>query len=283
MTRPSSNQSLAARFAWDLAAAIGRHDLASRAAAITFYAFFSLFPFILLTIYLASMVVPTYRVEQVLTDILGPYFPEMEDAQRFIHDHVSSLAVVGEKIGLFSVLTLMWSAMSGFLAVQQAMDAIWERQQRSFFARQVVSFLMVMVLLLVILCTVVGMALAPALEYMSFVQSGPLSWLTWLQGWSRTLFPLSLFVSFAICYRYLPARRTPWNCVLPGAMTATLLLDLGRNIFVWYASHLVRYQMIYGGLAAVMLLVFWMYIGGIVLLFGAEIAAALERASSDSP
>ncbi len=281
MTKPDSNESLVMRFTWDLAAAIGRHDIASRAAAITFYAFFSLFPFLLLTIFLASMVVPTYRVEQVLTSILGPYFPDLQDAQKFIHDHVSTLAEVGQKVGLFSALTLAWSAMSGFLAVQQAMDVIWE-QQRSFVARRVVSFLMVMVLLLAILCTVVGMAVAPALEYIAFIQSGPLSWLTWLQGWSRTLFPLSLFVSFSVFYRYLPARRTPWNCVLPGAMTATLLLDLGRSIFVWYASHLVRYQMIYGGLAAVMLLVFWMYIGSIVLLFGAEIAAALDRASPES-
>lgn len=173
-------------------------------------------------------------------------------------------------------MTLTWSAMSGFLAVQQAMDVIWEREQRSFIARRIISFFMVMVLLVIMLFSALVTTVYPWLE--QHVQpTAWWTWFTWLQGWSKVLFPASLLISFLIFYRYLPSRRAAWPFVVPGAFAATLLLDLGRKLFVWYANHLVRYQMIYGTLTAVMLLLLWIYVGSIVMLFGAEVSAAFER------
>jgi membrane protein len=277
MWGPGSKPHTVGRYLWSLIAAVIRHDIMSLAAVITFYAFFSLFPFLLLVIYTASTIVPQLNVQNAdmqreLMKLISPFVPALQ-AEKVIQQHISDLAFVGRQIGLFSALTLTWSAMSGFLAVQQAMDVIWEREQRSFIARRIISFFMVMVLLVIMLFSALVTTLYPWLVH----HAQPMAWLTWLQGWSKVLFPLSLLVSFLIFYRYLPSRRVAWPYVVPGALTATLLLDLGRKLFVWYANHLVRYQMVYGTLTAVMLLLLWIYVGSIVMLFGAEVSAAFER------
>ncbi|CAM3710642.1 YihY/virulence factor BrkB family protein [Alicyclobacillus pomorum] len=280
MWRPGSKPHAVGRYVWSLVAAVVRHDIMSLAAVITFYAFFSLFPFLLLVIYTASTIVPqldvqNVDVQRVLMHLIGPFVPALQ-AEKVIQQNISNLAVVGRQIGLFSALTLTWSAMSGFLAVQQAMDVIWEREQRSFIARRIISFFMVMVLLVIMLFSALVTTIYPWLAH--HVQpAGWWAWLTWLQGWSKVLFPASLLISFLIFYRYLPSRRAAWPFVVPGALAATLLLDLGRKLFVWYANHLVRYYLIYGTLTAVMLLLLWIYVGSIVMLFGAEVSAALER------
>jgi hypothetical protein len=139
MWRPGSKPHAVGRYVWSLVAAVVRHDIMSLAAVITFYAFFSLFPFLLLVIYTASTIVPqldvqNVDVQRVLMHLIGPFVPALQ-AEKVIQQNISNLAVVGRQIGLFSALTLTWSAMSGFLAVQQAMDVIWEREQRSFIAR----------------------------------------------------------------------------------------------------------------------------------------------------
>ncbi|GMA49603.1 hypothetical protein GCM10025857_09600 [Alicyclobacillus contaminans] len=275
----------AGQYVLGLGAGIVRHDITSLAAIITFYAFFSLFPLLVLIIFAASALVPKSDISYLLQRLTSPFFPALPQAGQvnpmvqMIDSRIIALSDVGQQVGVFSALTLTWSAMSGFLAVQQAMDVIWEREQRSFLARRVISFFMIMVLLLMAIGSALVTTLYPALEHIRFISLKHVWWFPSLHAWSRVLFPVSLFVSFLIFYRYLPSRRAAWEYVIPGALVATLLMDLGRKLFVWYANHLIHYQMIYGTLTAVILLLLWIYVGSILMLFGAEVAAALERQS----
>ncbi len=85
-------------------AAVVRHDIMSLAAVITFYAFVSLFPFLLLVIYTASTIVPqldvqNVDVQRVLMHLIGPFVPALQ-AEKVIQQNISNLAVVGRQIGL---------------------------------------------------------------------------------------------------------------------------------------------------------------------------------------
>jgi membrane protein len=261
---------------WNLINAVVTHDIASLASVIAFYAFFSMFPLLLLVIYAMSVFFPPTSIDPFLVKLLGPYFPALPETKRIIIENVANLSEVGAKVGLLSALTLTWSATSGFIAVQQAMDVIWGTQQRSFLTRRLISFLMLVILMLLTIGSAVVMTVSPSIQQLFLSRGIDIHWITVIHSFSRVLFPLSLFFGFVVFYQFLPSRRSDWNYVIPGALVATLALDLGRKLFVWYASHLVRYQMIYGTLFAVMLLILWMYIGSILMLFGAEVSAVLE-------
>lgn len=255
-----------------------KHDIASLSAQICFYAIFSLFPLLILVIYGASLLVPHLQIEKMLLHGLQPYYPNVSNASAFLKTNIESLGNVGARLGLISFVTLLWSATSAFIAVQQAMDSIFEiTEQRSFFARRVVAFTMLILLVIVAILSSIALAIYPSLA--EHARWWPLvsAWAPLFHLFTRILYPLSLFITCFVFYRFMPSRKVDGNSVLIGALISTVVLDLARALFVVYASHLVSYHVIYGGLTVVMLLVLWMYIAGMILLLGAEIAAVLDK------
>ncbi len=263
------------KFTWLVVVSITKHDIASLAAVITFYALFSMFPLLLLVIYAASMLFPHTSIEHVIISALGPYYPAFPKAQEFITSNVNSLRTAGAKVGLISALSFTWSSTSGFIAVQQAMDVIFEiHEQRSFVSRRLVAFATLLIMLVLSILSAIVLAVHP----MQWLRSNLFiaHWLPLLQSASRVLFPISLFVTCYIFYRFFPSRTIEAVYAISGAFLATLALDGARFIFTRYASSLVTYHVLYGGLEIAMLLILWIYIAGIMMLFGAEVAANLR-------
>lgn len=265
------------RFTWGLVLSIVKHDIASLAAVITFYALFSMFPLLLLMIYAASYLFPHTSIERAVVTALGPYYPALPGARDFIAKNVSSLRSAGAKVGIISAISFIWSATSGFIAVQQAMDVIFdvhEHEQRSFVSRRLVAFATLFIMILLSVFSAILMAVHP----MDWLMNNPfiVRWLPLVQRASRILFPVSLFITCYIFYKLFPSRNLEPIYALFGAFLATLALDGARFIFTRYASSLVTYHLLYGGLEIVMLLILWMYIASIIMLFGAEVAVNLR-------
>ncbi|WP_245578053.1 YihY/virulence factor BrkB family protein [Alicyclobacillus herbarius] len=274
-TPPSpSFHKVAGRFLWRLVVSVAQHDLASLAAVIAFYAFFSLFPLLLLLIYGASLLLPQVQVEKVVGLFVTPYFPAWP--RNYITSNLPHLTRVGVNVGIVSAVILTWSATSGFIAVQQALDVVWNSQQRSFVKRRLIAFAMLLILLLLTLGSEVVMALTPLVKYTLVRHAAFFDWVKMLHAVSRVLFPLSLFVGCLVVYRYLPSRQGHFVYLVPGALVTTVAVDAGRAVFTWYASHLVMYQLIYGTLTVVMLVILWMYLASLAMLFGAEVSANLQ-------
>lgn len=269
-------------FLWKLGHATVQDDILTWAAVIAFYGLFSLFPLLMVMLYVAALLLPGSHMEHLLVLVVKPYFPALSKAQEFISLNIDRMAATGAKVGIVSLLTLTWSACSGFIALQQALDVIWNvHQQRSYLGRRIMACGMLLVLLLLTLGSAVVMALySTASPNTGGVGELVAVWfhhLRWLHGASRILFPGSLLLGCVVIYRFMPTRSTSWAYMLPGAVVATLGLDLGRELFVWYAEHMATYQLLYGGLFAVMLVILWLYIGSATVLFGAEINATLEH------
>lgn len=270
-------------FVKGLGVQVFKHDIASLSAKICFYAIFSMFPLLILVLYGSSLIVPHEPVVKLLLQTLQPYYPDLPNATKFIEHYLDNLETVGARVGIVSIVILIWSATSAFIAIQQSLDEIFEvKEQRSFVARRIVAFCMLFLLVMLAVICSIALTFYPIItDNWTF---GPIVslWVSRLHGLTRVLYPLSLFVTCFVFYRFLPSRRVEINSVILGALSTTVLLDLARTLFVVYASHLVTYHLIYGSLAVAILLVLWMYIALMILLFGAEIAASLERMSQDA-
>ncbi len=99
--------------------------------------------------------------------------------------------------------------------------------------------------------------------------------------WERYSAVFALLVTstsgLAIFYRYAVkhpsgVRRRSW----PGAVVAMVLFLLVSWGFGEYVATLGQYALYYGGLAAVAVLLFWLYLASLALLVGAELNAQLE-------
>ncbi|WP_206831420.1 YihY/virulence factor BrkB family protein [Alicyclobacillus fructus] len=270
-------------FARKLGANCLTHDITSLAAQIAFYAMFSLLPLLILVMYGASLVVPHRIIVELVQSALKPYYPDLQNANQMLENGLNKLSDIGARAGVVSFISLAWSATSALIAIQQALDRIFEVDvPRSFLARRAIAALCLVALIILAVVSALAMALYPWV--MRHIPAG--TWLTTaftrFSGVTRMLYPLSLFVTCFVVYRYLPSRRVNVNCTIMGALAATVLLDLARLLFVVYAAHAVTYHAVYGGLTVVILLIFWMYIALIILLLGAEIAWLLEQAGRDT-
>lgn len=93
----------------------------------------------------------------------------------------------------------------------------------------------------------------------------------------RTLPMLLGVLGFSLMFLVVPNRAVAVKHAVLGAVLAAFLLELLKSAFGYYLSHFPTYQMIYGALAAIPIFLLWMYLSWAVVVFGAELAAALPE------
>src|SRR5690606_27655292 len=102
--------------------------------------------------------------------------------------------------------------------------------------------------------------------------------------WTWARYPLAiglLMVSTAIAYSVLPnVRRFRW--LTPGSVLAVLLWIALSLLFQLYLDHFGRYDVLYGSVGAIIVLLLYLWFSSIVLLLGGEVNAVIERARRDA-
>jgi membrane protein len=87
---------------------------------------------------------------------------------------------------------------------------------------------------------------------------------------------MGLATVYILLYRVGPNRVMTWDAVWPGAVVATLLSLAATSLFRWYVANLADYNVFYGGTAAVIALIVWMYLLAVIMLYGCAFNAVRE-------
>ncbi len=178
-------------------------------------------------------------------------------------------------------IVALWSATSGMVIVEEGLDMAYELpQDRSFLAKRLraVPLLAAAVVLgggasaLVVFGPAIGGTLRSA---------GPLTGTALVVAWSVARWAAALVlvgVLLSIIYCWAPNRPRPqWRWLSPGALVATVLWAGASVGLSYYTSVSGSYSKTYGALAGVAVLIFWLYLTGMIVLLGGEVNAAFER------
>jgi hypothetical protein len=95
-----------------------------------------------------------------------------------------------------------------------------------------------------------------------------------LLGWVISI--VSAIVLFLLLYKILPNKPQAWKQALPGALTAAVLFFVILQLFPLYTT-LFPPNQAYAAFGVFLLLMFWLYLLGLVLVAGAELNAFLEE------
>ncbi len=94
-------------------------------------------------------------------------------------------------------------------------------------------------------------------------------------GWISS--SLAIWAGFFFLYVFFPNRRVRLEAAALGSLIASILLQLAQWGFIYFQLGIGKYATIYGALAAVPVLLTWIYMTWVVVLLGGEVTAAVER------
>lgn len=247
-----------------------RLDLGGEAAKIAYYFFLSIFPLVL-TLFALTGIVGGDAAFARITAIAEAAVPTY--AWQFVHDLIREITH-RDRPGLlsFGILLTLWVASNGISALITALNLIYRvREARPWWKRRLLSLL---VLVAGIGLIVVGStAVIPGVGLLT---DGDLA-----RAWRIVWRPLGLAVVTAglwLAYHYLPAREQRGTKVetLAGAAVASLLWLLATEFFRSYLVNFSRYDLTYGTVGAVIVLLIWFYISAFVVLIGGLVAETVE-------
>jgi membrane protein len=161
--------------------------------------------------------------------------------------------------------------------IEDQLDSVWEVRTQRTWGQRLVAFWMVLTLGPLLLGG--GLSLSIYVDQFSVV-AGPLGKFAGarIQDWaarSSYFIPSLLeFASLAVLYCAIPNCRVRWRDGIIGALSAAVLLELLKWLFAQYVAKISTYNLIYGALAGIPIFLLWMYIFWLIVLVGAEVAAA---------
>jgi membrane protein len=262
-------------------------NLLGRAAELGFYFLFALFP----TLVSASSVLglAARSASQIYNNLLAylalviPHSAMGIVLQTF--DQTAAASSSGKIT--FGLAAALWSASVGFSAIQDTLNTVYKVPETRPYWRARLSaigvtlFLSVLVTLL-LACMLGGDFLAEISRH--HIAHRPLSLLaiavSRVLGWA--LATAILVLIFAVIYYFAPdVKASKWRWLSPGAavgIVTWLIASFGLRVYLHYFNN---YSVTYGSLGAVIILLMWFYLTGLMLLLGAELNSEIEAAATE--
>jgi len=254
-------------------------DCLGQAAQLAYYFLFALFPFLLFLITLLGYI-PIPNLLDRFVDMMAPALPA--EALVLVRDHLRSL-VSQQHSGLlsFGIIVALWTAASAIIAITSGLNrAYGVEESRPWWKVRGLAILLVIGLSLFMIAATVLLIFGPQLGSLlaSEVGLGDVFALMWnILRWPVSI--VLLMIGLAILYYFAPDVSQRWRLITPGSMFAVIgwiIVSLG---FSYYVTNFSSYNVTYGGIGAVIILLTWFYLTAVSILVGGKINAEIDHAA----
>ena len=255
----------------------------SMAAQLAYYFFFALFPTLLFIVALASYFPVTSLIDDMFRTFGGFLPPE---ALQIITDQIVKISNTksGGLLSLGVLLALSSSSAAMTAIIDTLNHAYGIEESRPWWKVRLTALALTVSVSIFILVsfalTLTGPTLATRLA--DVFGLGPAFEWTWkILQWPVIFAMVSAAIAFI--YHFAPDVRQEWVWLTPGSVFATTLWLLASLGFKYYVANWGTYTETYGLIGAVMILLLWFYMSGLVILIGAELNVEIEQAGHVGP
>lgn len=249
------------------------------AAALAYYFLFALFPFLIfLTALLGFLHLPGFMDQ--LTGSLAQVLPG--DAMKLVQEQLDALTSQ-PRGGLlsFGILAALWTSSSAIVAIADGLNHAYNVEEgRPFWKLRGLAILLTIGLSVFLIGSIVLLMFGPQIGgwIAGYVGLGGAFQIAWnILRWPVILF--LVVTAVAAIYYFTPDVDQSWKWISPGSIFAVLLWLIASLGFSYYVNNFGGYDATYGSIGAIIVLLTWMYVSGLVILIGGEINAEIENAS----
>jgi membrane protein len=263
----------------------GKESLADHvtnlAAALAYYTFLAIPSLLLVVVGVFSLVADEDAVTSIIERLEGVVPQEaltlIEDTLTRVTETTSGSGIAMAFVGL---VLAVWTLTGAMQTLMWALNTAYEREEtRGFVRRRLIAIAMVALMLLAFVLAFGLLVLGPALSGWigsAVGRESVVAWLWWTAQWPILI--LGLLAAFATILYLGPNVDHPrWRFLTVGTLISVLVWLLASGGFALYVSQLGSYNKAWGSLAAVIIMLTWLWLSGLALLFGAEVNSEAER------
>ena len=251
------------------------------AAAIAYYSFLAIPSLLLVAVGLFSLFASPDATGTITEKLAGVVPREaltlVDDSLTRVSENNASSGIAMAVVGM---ALAVWSLTGAMQTLMWALNSAYERDEtRGFLKRRLTALVMVILMLFAFVLAFGLLVLGPHLSGWIGEAAGIdafIDWLWWKAQWPILI--LGLLVAFAaILYLGPDVEHPRWQFLTFGTALAMVVWLLGSGAFAVFVSHFGSYNKAWGSVAAVIVMLTWLWLSAVALLFGAEINAEAER------
>ena len=242
----------------------------TNAATITLFMVMSLFPMLMILLWLMSRLMLS---PEVLLKVVSSVLPQ--DMMSLVEGIVSDLYEKSLSVSALSITIIMalWSSSTGISFLVTGLNRVYKREeQRNWFVHRALCLLYTGIFLLIILLVMAFLVYGS--KFRVFLIS------VWpvLENWTILITILQnaiaiggMILFFLAVYNIFPQKRLPYRKQMPGAIVATVGWYGFSSIYAIYIRNSKNLAFMYGSLALIIVFLIWMYVCMNIVLIGGEV------------
>lgn len=247
--------------------------LSDSGAMIAYYFLLSFFPFL---IFLISVLSYTPLSDSNVLLSIASIMPE-DVAQIFTTFFTELIGSRSEAILSTSILITIYSSSKGISSLIRAVNRAYNvKDNRSFIHMTILSIVLTLGLALLIVLILVSIVFGKIIIDDILVFLHLESWFSEVNMLVRLLIPsVSMYIVLSLMYKYGPNKKVSLRSTIPGALVATISTMVMSIGFAFYVNNFGKYNLTYGSLGGVIVLLIWISLLGSLIVLGAEINGSL--------
>lgn len=260
---------------------IFQNKLGKQAASISWSFFLSLFPFILFMLSLLPYL-PHYDslLDYILEVLLPRIMPEniLPDVTQYL---TNTLIPNLKSLNIFTVVIALVFGTNGTYTLINGFNEHLSLK-RNFVKEYAISLVVTIAFTLLIVLTFLGIYYSEIVMKL-FQPSYDISW--FVDNLSKIIgfisFPLFYFILLSLLYWVGCLKILRWKQAIPGAILTTILFVLLTYFFAIYLKNFARYNVFYGSIGSIIIVMIWVNINIILILLGNQLNVAIRTVRAD--
>jgi membrane protein len=182
---------------------------------------------------------------------------------------LTQFASKANRLGAVGLIVLGVTALAMMLTIDRTLNGIWRVRKSRPIAQRVLVYWAAL--------TLGPLALGISLSATSYALSASSGWVKVMPGSTRWVLDMLEFVLLATAiaglFHYVPNTTVRWRHAWAGALFVSIAFEGAKKALAWYVTSVPTYSAVYGAFATVPILLLWIYLGWVIVLLGAVIAA----------